>query len=208
MAVMAPPGSWLFPAITMDGNMRSTLLGSVVILSLCVAGCGGGPPRAQSLEAIKSRAEARDTVYEKLTLPSTATVGWNKSFLEALESAGLINIGDCEEGATENNEGWIRCDVSLTEKGTHDLAPYRLGDTYFRIPISRPEYKITGTRLEEDYAFVLYSHTAIPSEIRQELGKHGYSRSLTCGFGTAIFVPEDEGWQFVRFQKQKKRACK
>jgi len=208
MVVMESAGGSLVPAITMDGNMRSTLLGGTAILLLCAAGCSGGPPRAESLEAIRSRAEARDTVYEKLTLPSTATVGWNKSFLEALEAAGLISIGECEEGATENNEGWIRCDVSLTEKGTRDLARYRLGDTYFRIPISRPEYKITGMRLEENYAFVLYSHTAIPSEMRQELGKHGYSRSLTCGFGTAIFVPEDEGWQFVRFHKQKKRACK
>lgn len=188
--------------------MRNTLVGGFAILVLWAVGCGGGPPRTEALEAIESRAEPRDTVYEKLTFPSTTTLGWNKSFLEALESAGFVSVGDCEEGTTENREGWVRCDVSLTEKGTRDLEQYRLGSSYIRILISHPEYAVTGTRREEDLAFVDYSHTAVPSPIREELGKHGYSRSLTCGDGTAVFALQDGEWRFQRLQKQRKRACK
>lgn len=208
MGVTDPPGGPQGPGITEERTMRNTLFGGIAILVLCAVGCGGGPPQAEALEAIKSRAESRDTIYEKLTFPSTTTLGWNKSFIEALASAGFVSVGDCEEGTTENHEGWVRCEVSLTEKGTRDLEQYRLGDSYIRIPISHPEYTVTKTRREEDLAFVDYSHTAVASPIREELGKHGYGRSLTCGYGTAVFALQDEEWRFERLQKQKIRACK
>jgi hypothetical protein len=188
--------------------MRKTVLGCTAMLVLCAVGCGGGPPQAEALEAIRSRAEARDTVYEKLTLPSTTTLGRNKSFIDALESAGFITVGDCTEGPAAQSEGWVRCDVSLTEKGAHDLEPYRLGEQYIRIPISHPEYTITRMRRDDDHLFFDYAHTAIPSPIREELGKHGYNRSLSCGEGTASYVLRDNEWRFEGLQKQRIIACK
>jgi hypothetical protein len=190
--------------------MRGKRFGAIALLVLCAAGCRGGPSRRQALEEIESRLSARDIVYQKLTLPETTALADDRQFLEALESAGHIEIGTCHEGVSKQGREWVRCPVRLTEKGARDLEPYRIGPRVFNFPMSHPEYKITKRRVREDRALVGYAHTAVPSPLREDLRQHGYHRLPTCGHGIVVFKrdEDEEEWVYVRLRKRMTHNCR
>jgi hypothetical protein len=190
--------------------MRGKLIAATALLVLCAAGCGDGPSRRQVLKEIESRLTARDIVYQKLVLPETTALAEDRRFLEALESAGYIEIGNCQEGVSKQGRAWIRCPVSLTEKGARDLEPYRAGPRLFNFPMSHPDYEITRKYVREVRTFVSYAHTAVPTPLREELRQHGYHRLPTCGRGMVVFRRDgdEEAWVYARLRNRTTHACR
>jgi hypothetical protein len=195
------------PRIRKDRTMRSSLLFVATILVLCLAGCGGGPPQSEAEAILVERAALTDTVVETLIVPVTVTDPRKKDFLDALDSAGYITLGECTQGTSVSGKNWIRCSVELTEKGTRDLTPYKLG-TQIKIPISAPRYTITKKRREGEKIFFEYAHTAVPSSVREDLENHGLAGPLVCGAGFVVYTLEDDGWRFSTLQGRRELPCR
>jgi hypothetical protein len=191
----------------MDGMMRASLLVVATVLLLCLAGCGGGPREAEVEALLAERAGASDTVTETLILPVTVAQPSKRGLLDALESAGYVVLGECTQGVSSSGKEWIRCPVELTEKGTRELTPYRLG-AQIRIPISEPRYRITGKKRKGERLFFAYAREAVPSRIREDLGVHGYDGPLICGSGFVVYSPRDGEWAFSGLQGRLKRPCR